>query len=179
MKKTFVAVALAGAVAAGTLSSPARAEDIAEVAMGASQFSTLVKAVKAAGLAPALKGRGPLTVFAPTNAAFAKLPAGTLAMLLKPENKATLASILKYHILPGRVSGRAASRLVSGTNVETLNGESFAVRRSGGKVMLDAFGSMANVTKTDIRADNGVIHAIDSVIIPPSVLKAMASKNSG
>ena len=178
MNKTFAiaAVALAGAVAISP--TPTRAADIAEVAMGASQFSTLVTAVKAAGLASALKGSGPLTVFAPTNAAFAKLPKGTVAMLLKPENKATLASILKYHVLSGRVTGRAASRLASGTKVKTLNGESFAVRQMGGKVMLDAFGSKATVTKTDIRADNGVIHAIDTVIIPPTVLRAMMAKNN-
>jgi transforming growth factor-beta-induced protein len=177
--RNFVAVALvAGAVALAGAPKTAHADNIAEVAMGSSQFSTLVKAVKAAGLAPALMGHGPLTVFAPTNAAFAKLPAGTLQMLLKPENKATLASILKYHVIPGRVTARNVMRLPSGSNVNTLNGEGFAVRRMGGKVMLDAFGSKANVVKTDLRADNGVIHVIDSVILPPSVLRAMA-RNGG
>jgi transforming growth factor-beta-induced protein len=168
-----------GTVALGSGTLAARADNIAEVAMGADQFSTLVTAVKAAGLAPALMGKGPLTVFAPTNAAFAKLPKSTLTMLLKPENKATLASILKYHVVPGRIRARNVMQLQSGTNVKSLNGESFAVRKMGGKVMLDAFGSKANVIKTDIRADNGVIHAIDTVIIPPSVMKAMQAGNGG
>lgn len=179
MKNTFAVSAVMGAVALSSGAGAARADNIAEVAMSANQFSTLVTAVKAAGLAPALMGKGPLTVFAPTNAAFAKLPKATLATLLKPENKATLASILKYHVVPGRIRARQVMRLHSGANVETLNGEAFAVRKMGGKVMLDAFGSKANVIRTDIRADNGVIHAIDTVIIPPSVMKAMMAGNGG
>jgi uncharacterized surface protein with fasciclin (FAS1) repeats len=168
------------AVGAMTLSStaPVRAADIADVAMSNDQFSTLVKAVKAAGLASALKGNGPITVFAPTNAAFSKLPSGVLQNLLKPENKSTLQSILKYHVVPGRVTAAKVMKLNSGTNVKTLNGESFAVRTNNG-VMLDPFGSSkARVIKTDVKASNGVIHAIDTVIIPPSVMRAMANSNS-
>jgi uncharacterized surface protein with fasciclin (FAS1) repeats len=154
------------------------ADNIAEIAMSAPQFSTLVTAVKAAGLAPALKGHGQLTVFAPTNAAFAKLPAGTLEMLLKPENKATLVSILKYHVVGMKAPARTVTRMQSGANVRTLNGESFAVRLQNG-VMLDSFGGgKANVTKTDIMASNGVIHVIDTVLIPPSVMRAMMQQKN-
>ena len=168
-------VLLAGVSAmALNASTPAQAADIVEIAAGNKQFSTLVTAVKAAGLASALKGNGPLTVFAPTNAAFAKLPKGTLAMLLKPENKATLQSILKYHVVSGKVMAKDVMKLHSGANVKTLNGEKFAIRLGHG-VMLDPFGSAkATVTKTDIKADNGVIHVIDTVIIPPSVMRARA-----
>jgi uncharacterized surface protein with fasciclin (FAS1) repeats len=114
-------------------------------------------------------------VFAPTNAAFAKLPAGVLQNLLKPENKSTLQSILKYHVIPGRVTAAKVMKLHSGANVKTLNGESFAVRTGNG-VMLDPFGSSkAKVIKTDVKASNGIIHAIDTVIIPPSVMRAMAN----
>lgn len=153
-----------------------KAENIAEVAMGAPQFSTLVTAVKAAGLAPALMGKGHLTVFAPTNEAFAKLPAGTVEMLLKPENKDTLVSILKYHVLTSQVTAKKVMGMQSGANAKTLNGETFAVRMMNG-VYLDPFVSgKAKVIKTDIKASNGVIHAIDTVLIPPTVAMAMMKK---
>ena len=153
---------------------PARADNIAEVAMGADQFSTLVTAIQAAGLADALKAKGPLTVFAPTNAAFAKLPASQLEMLLKPENKATLVKILTYHVVSGRVPASAVMKLKSGANVRTLQGQTFAVRKMNGMIMLDPFASgKATVTATDIKADNGVIHAIDTVLIPPAVMEMM------
>jgi uncharacterized surface protein with fasciclin (FAS1) repeats len=103
------------------------------------------------------------------------LPAGTVQNLLKPENKATLVSILKYHVVPGRVTAKKVMMLPSGTNVKTVNGESFALRINNG-VDLDPFSSTsANVTKTDIMASNGVIHVIDQVILPPSVVQAMAN----
>lgn len=118
-QKTLKVAAILGGAAMLSQVQPARADNIAEVAMGASQFSTLVTAVKAAGLADALMGDGPLTVFAPTNAAFAKLPAAQLEMLLKPENKATLVKILTYHVVPGRVPASAVMKLQSGTNVRS------------------------------------------------------------
>jgi uncharacterized surface protein with fasciclin (FAS1) repeats len=178
MKNSQKAKVLFGAAGAMMLAAnaPANAADLAQTAMSAPQFSTLVTAVKAAGLAPALKGKNHLTVFAPTNEAFAKLPAGTLEMLLKPENKQTLISILKYHIVPKAVMARTVVKLPSGTNVKTLNGESFAVRLGSG-VALDPFmAGQANVTKTDIKASNGVIHVLDTVLIPPMVAKALAAK---
>ena len=175
--KKFPSLAVAGIVALSlniSSSNAARADNIAEIAMSNDQFSTLVAAVKAAGLPPALKGSKKLTVFAPTNAAFAKLPKGTVEMLLKPENKATLVKILTYHIVAGRVSGKKVMSMHSGANVKTLQGEKLAIRMMGKTVMLDPFVSgKAKVTKTDIRADNGVIHVIDTVLIPPSVAKAM------
>ena len=176
-KSMLGVVALAGLT--GLTSTPARAadKDIVQVATGAGSFKTLVAAVKAAGLASTLKGEGPFTVFAPTDAAFAKLPAGTVANLLKPENKATLASILKYHVVPGKVTAKKVMMLPSGAKVKTVNGETFAVRLNNG-VDLDSFnGAKANVTKTDIMASNGVIHVIDTVILPPSVVRAMSKAN--
>ncbi|HEX8550430.1 MAG TPA: fasciclin domain-containing protein [Abditibacteriaceae bacterium] len=168
-------LATAGAVAL-SLNSAVQADTIADVAMSNDQFSTLVTAVKAAGLPPALKGKGPLTVFAPTNAAFAKLPKGTVQMLLKPENKSTLVKILTYHVVPGRVSGKKVMGMMSGANVKTLQGEKLAIRMGNG-VMLDPFYSgKARVTKTDVKASNGVIHVIDTVLIPPSVARAMAKR---
>jgi transforming growth factor-beta-induced protein len=169
--------AVVGLTVAGSSQSFAAEKDIVQTAAGAGSFKTLVAAVKAAGLAQTLMGKGPFTIFAPTDAAFAKLPKGTVANLLKPENKATLASILKYHVVPGRVTARKVMMLPSGSKVKTVNGESFAVRLNNG-VDIDPFSSaQANVTKTDIMASNGVIHVIDRVILPPSVVKAMAKTN--
>ena len=176
MKKRMKMVTMVGAGVMALLPQAGRADNIAEVAMNAPQFSTLVTAVKAAGLAPALMGKGHLTVFAPTNAAFAKLPAGTVEMLLKPENKATLVSILKYHVLPMKVSAKKVMGMRSGAKAKTLNGENFAVRNMGGVVLDPFLSGKAKVIKTDIKASNGVIHAIDTVLIPPTVAKAMMKK---
>ena len=189
LKKMNAALALSAAVCIAAPLAPAHAkkmmksgnamstmskQNVAEVAMSAPQFSTLVTAVKAAGLAPALMNTKNITVFAPTNAAFAKLPKGTLQMLLKPENKATLVSILKYHVLPMKATAAKVMKLKSGTNVKTLEGETMAVRLMDGGVYLDPFAAgKAKVTKTDIMASNGVIHAIDTVLIPPTVFAAM------
>ena len=188
MKKLNVALALTAAVAIVAPLSPAHAmkkmngnamsmmskQNVAEVAMSAPQFSTLVTAIKAAGLPSTLMNAKHITVFAPTNAAFAKLPAGTLEMLLKPENKATLVSILKYHVLGMKAPASKVVKLPSGTNVKTLNGETLAVRMMDGGVYLDPFAAgKAKVIKTDIMASNGVIHAIDTVLIPPTVFAAM------
>jgi uncharacterized surface protein with fasciclin (FAS1) repeats len=119
----------------------------------------LVAAVKAAGLVDTLKGKGPLTVFAPTDEAFAKLPAGTVENLLKPENKDKLTAILTYHVVPGRVT---ASEVVSLSSAPTVNGGTLDINTQDGKVMVDN----AQVVQTDIMATNGVIHVIDSVMLP-------------
>jgi uncharacterized surface protein with fasciclin (FAS1) repeats len=150
MKKLFAAAALA---AASTLASAA---DIVDTAVSAGQFNTLVSAVQAAGLVDTLKGEGPFTVFAPTDEAFAKLPAGTVEALLKDKEK--LAKILTYHVVPGKVT---ASQVTPG-NVKTVQGQSLRVRTEGGIVMVDN----ARVIKTDVMASNGVIHVIDSVVLP-------------
>ncbi len=135
-------------------------DNIAATASKAGQFSTLVAAAKAAGLVEALSGDGPLTVFAPTDDAFGKLPAGTVETLLQPENRAKLASILKYHVVPGRIYSEDA--LAAGS-ARTLQGESIQIGRSGDSATVND----ANLVATDLDASNGVIHVIDSVILPP------------
>lgn len=147
-----------------TQASPATGQTIVDIAAANSDFSTLVAAVKAAGLADRLSGAGPFTVFAPTNEAFAKLPAGTLESLLKPENKQQLADILTYHVVAAKVM--AAD--VKPGKVTTVNGADFTVSTDGGNVvMTGGQGSLANVVKTDIVASNGFIHVIDAVLLPP------------
>jgi uncharacterized surface protein with fasciclin (FAS1) repeats len=163
MRSGFTQMAAAGLVgmavaAGGTL---ARApENIVDTALAAGQFKTLTAAVNAAGLTETLKGPGPFTVFAPTDAAFAKLPAGTVENLLKPENKAQLVAILTYHVVPGAVT---AADVVKLTEAKTVNGEIVAVHASSGSVMINN----AQVTTADIPASNGVIHIIDTVLLPP------------
>lgn len=134
-------------------------KDIVDTAVGAGSFKTLVAAVKAAGLVETLKGKGPFTVFAPTDEAFAKLPKGTLETLLKPENKAKLAAILTYHVVPGEVK---AADVVKVKSAKTVQGQEVTVKVDGTTVMIDG----AKVVKTDIDCTNGVIHVIDSVILP-------------
>ncbi|MCA9086081.1 MAG: fasciclin domain-containing protein [Planctomycetaceae bacterium] len=133
--------------------------DIVDTAVGAGSFNTLVAAVKAAGLVETLKGAGPFTVFAPTDEAFAKLPAGTVEELLKPENKAKLQAVLTYHVVPGKVM---AADVVKLTGAKTVQGQQIDIAVKDGKVSVDG----ANVVKTDIETSNGVIHVIDSVILP-------------
>ena len=135
--------------------------DIVEVASGAGSFNTLVAAVQAAGLVEALQGDGPLTVFAPTDEAFAALPEGTLDSLLKPENKDQLAAILLYHVVPGKVM---SSDLSGTVNAETLQGSTVEVVASASGVTVNG----ANVVTADVAASNGVIHVIDAVILPPA-----------
>jgi uncharacterized surface protein with fasciclin (FAS1) repeats len=143
----------------------APAQTIVEIAAGNPDFSTLVSAVEAAGLAETLSGEGPFTVFAPTNAAFESLPAGTLDTLLKPANKQQLADILTYHVVPGTVM---AEDVVPG-DVTTVNGATFEVAAENGVVTItDGEGGTAKVVTTDIVASNGVIHVIDAVLIPPT-----------
>ena len=164
--KNIIALGL-GLIAAVSLSAcapaakPAAVGNIVAVAAGNADFSTLVAAVKAAGLVEALSGPGPLTVFAPTNAAFAKLPAGTVETLLKPENKAKLVSILTYHVLAGKVTAADAIKL-DGKAAKTLNGQDIAVSVKDGSVLLNG----AKVIIADVAASNGVIHAIDTVLLP-------------
>ena len=150
-----VSRALAG-LALATAASTALSADIVDTAVSAGQFNTLATALKAAGLVDTLKGPGPFTVFAPTDAAFAKIPQADLEALLK--DKAKLTSVLTYHVVPGKAM---ASDVKPGA-VKTVQGSAFTVRTQSGKVMVDN----ANVIKTDISADNGVIHVIDSVILP-------------
>lgn len=133
-------------------------KNIVEVASGNKDFSTLVTAVKAAGLVETLSGKGPFTVFAPTDAAFAKLPKGTVEDLLKAENKAKLTDILTYHV----VAAQVMSKDVKAGKVKMVNGKEATVTVTGGKVKIDD----ANVTAVDVAASNGVIHVIDSVILP-------------
>jgi uncharacterized surface protein with fasciclin (FAS1) repeats len=153
--------AAAAAAVALCASVPARADGpgtIVEVAASAGSFKTLVAAVKAAGLADTLSGPGPFTVFAPTDDAFAKLPAGTVESLLKPENKAKLRSILLYHVVAGRV---LSTDLKAGA-VKTVEGGDVTVDLSGGAPKIND----ATVIKADIPASNGVIHVIDTVLLP-------------
>lgn len=157
------------ALSALLMASPAaRADhhkkDIVDTAIGAGSFQTLVKAVQAAGLVEALKGEGPLTVFAPTDEAFAKVPSDTLAALLKPENKEKLKAVLTYHVVAGKVMAADVVKLKSAS---TLNGEEVKISVSDGKVMVNG----AQVVKTDIGASNGVIHVIDAVILPKNLGK--------
>ncbi len=150
------------AASALLLAGPACADapgTIVDVAAGAGSFTTLVAAVKAAGLAETLSGPGPFTVFAPTDAAFAKLPPGTVASLLKPENKQKLRAILLYHVVKGDVM---STDLKDGESVKTLEGQPLTIGISGGTVNV----SGATVVKADIPASNGVIHVIDTVLIP-------------
>jgi uncharacterized surface protein with fasciclin (FAS1) repeats len=134
-------------------------KDIVDTAVAAGSFQTLAKALDAAGLVETLKGEGPFTVFAPTDEAFAKLPAGTLDELLKPENKAKRVSILTYHVVPGKV---LASQVVKLNSAKTVNGQDLTISTEGGAVMVND----AKVVKTDILCSNGVIHVVDTVLLP-------------
>ncbi len=155
--KTLI-TSLFGLIALSSISFADDKKDIVATAEAAGNFKTLVAAVKAAGLVDTLKGKGPFTVFAPTDEAFAKLPAGTVEELLKPENKKKLTDILTYHVLAGKVMAADVKTM----EAKTVQGSSAAVKVADGKVTIDK----ANVIKTDIEASNGVIHVIDTVIIP-------------
>jgi uncharacterized surface protein with fasciclin (FAS1) repeats len=138
-------------------------KDIVDTAAGADGFKTLVAAVKAAGLVDTLKGDGPFTVLAPTDEAFAKLPAGTVEALLKPENKDKLVAILTYHVIPGKVMKSTVATL-DGKSVKTVQGSPVKISVGDGGVMINN----AKVTATDLECTNGVIHVIDTVILPPA-----------
>ena len=150
-----------GQKAPKTAAAPAKAMDIVDTAAKAGSFQTLLAAAKAAGLVDTLKGDGPFTVFAPTDEAFAKLPEGTVESLLKPENRDQLIAILTYHVVPGAV--RAAD-VVKLDEAATVNGQSVAIQVADNGVQINN----ANVIATDIEASNGVIHVIDTVILPSS-----------
>ena len=163
MKNRVIGVASAAAVvmavlglAIGSTFVRASNQDIVDTAVGAGQFKTLAAALDAAGLVTTLKGLGPFTVFAPTDAAFAKIPKAQLDALLA--DKAKLTSVLTYHVVPGKVLAKD----VKPGAVKTVQGQSLTVKAGGGKVMVDD----ATVTATDVMADNGVIHVIDSVVLP-------------
>src|SRR5271156_5653788 len=177
MSKRFASLAAAAVLAlAATASAPLYAQmsektvtvggapmypskNIIQNAVNSKDHTTLVAAVKAAGLVDTLSGPGPFTVFAPTDAAFAKLPAGTVDNLLKPENKQKLVAILTYHVVSGRVTAAQVSKM---SDAKTLNGKDLTIRASDGHVMIND----ATVTKADIQCSNGVIHVIDTVLIP-------------
>jgi uncharacterized surface protein with fasciclin (FAS1) repeats len=163
MKSQLGNLVLAAAVALGASSMGVRAaeKNIVDTVVGAGTFKTLAAAITAAGLVDTLKGPGPFTVFAPTDAAFAALPAGTLDSLLKPENKPQLTEILTYHVVAGKVM---AADVVKLNQAKTVNGKPITIKVSGDTVMTND----AKVTMTDVVASNGVIHVIDKVLLPPN-----------
>lgn len=158
IRRTFLALTASTFLAAPAFAD-GHSKDIVDTAVGAGSFTTLVAAVQAAGLVDTLKGAGPFTVFAPTDEAFAKLPAGTVDDLLKPENKAKLTAILTYHVVPGKVM---SGDLSNGMKAATVQGADVTIMTEGGVKVNEA-----SVVTPDIAASNGVIHVIDSVIMPP------------
>jgi uncharacterized surface protein with fasciclin (FAS1) repeats len=152
-------MAIAMTLSASGMTFAQSQKDIVDTAVAAGNFKKLAAALQAAGLVDTLKGPGPFTVFAPTDEAFAKLPAGTLQDLLKPENKQKLISILTYHVVAGKVM---ASQVIKLHEAKTVNGQDVKITVNGGKVMVNN----ANVVKTDIQCTNGVIHVIDTVLLP-------------
>jgi len=161
VKRAYAATGLVLAVAMtfGASALAAQNKDIVDTAVAAGSFKTLVAAIQAAGLVDTLKGKGPFTVFAPTDAAFAKLPPGTVQDLLKPENKAKLVSILTYHVVAGDITSKEVVKL---KEAKTVEGQELKISVQDGKVMINN----ATVVKADIPASNGVIHVIDTVLIP-------------
>ena len=179
--RKFAHVAAAIVLAAASTASMAQvmvggapmlaSKDIIDNAVNSKDHTTLVAAVKAAGLVDTLKGPGPFTVFAPTNEAFAALPAGTVDTLLKPENKAMLTSILTYHVVPGKIDAKMLMKMMEDgkgtTSFKTVAGGTLMAKSSGGKVMItDEKGGTATVTIADVVQSNGVIHVIDKVLLP-------------
>jgi uncharacterized surface protein with fasciclin (FAS1) repeats len=154
----FALVALLLTVSFASVAS-ATSKDIVDTAVAAGDFKTLAAALQAAGLVDTLKGAGPFTVFAPTDAAFAKLPAGTVQDLLQPENKQKLIAILTYHVVTGDVTSKQVAKL---TEAKTVEGQDVKITAKNGKVMINN----ADVVKADIQCSNGVIHVIDQVLLP-------------
>lgn len=157
LRRTYLALT-AAVLITGPAMAGSHTKDIVDTAVDAGFFTTLVAAVKAAGLVDTLKSEGPFTVFAPTDAAFAALPAGTVETLLKPENKDQLTAILTYHVIPGKVM---SSDLSNGMKAKTVQGGDVTIMTEGGVLVDDA-----NVVQADIAASNGIIHVIDKVIMP-------------
>jgi uncharacterized surface protein with fasciclin (FAS1) repeats len=145
--------------AAVAVARPKPEKDIVDTAVAAGSFKTLATALQAAGLVDTLKGKGPFTVFAPSDEAFAKLPAGTIDELLKPENKEKLRAILLYHVVPGDLNAQTVAKLHT---AKTVNGQSLSIKVEDGKVEVDN----ATVVKPNVEASNGVIHVIDAVMLP-------------
>jgi uncharacterized surface protein with fasciclin (FAS1) repeats len=183
MKKTFLATLVLSALAITSLNAYAQKDPdvggaamyptktIVENAVNSPIHKTLVAAVKAGGLVDTLNSPGPFTVFAPTDDAFAKLPAGTVDTLVKPENKDTLVKILTYHVVAGKVSAKELEKMIKKgggkATLKTVQGEDLTATMSGGHIMLtDAKGGMATVTTADVFQSNGVIHVIDAVLMP-------------
>lgn len=183
LKKTLFAVTTAAALAITSLSASAQTDPkvggakmyatktIVENASSAPNLTTLVTAVKAAGLVETLSGKGPFTVFAPTNDAFAKLPAGTVDTLLKPENKDQLAKILTYHVVPGKIDSKKLVKAIKAGHgkavVKTVQGEDLTFTASAGTITItDAKGGTATVTTANVLQSNGVVHVIDTVLMP-------------
>ncbi|HEX5045002.1 MAG TPA: fasciclin domain-containing protein [Candidatus Polarisedimenticolaceae bacterium] len=156
-----LALGTTATVPSAVAAKASKTSDIVDTAVANGSFNTLAAALEAAGLVDTLKGKGPFTVFAPTDAAFAKLPPGTVENLLKPENKDQLTAVLTYHVVPGKVESKEVVKL---SQAKTVNGRSVEIRTSGGVVMVDD----ARVVTTDIACSNGVIHVIDTVILPRS-----------
>jgi uncharacterized surface protein with fasciclin (FAS1) repeats len=182
IKSTIRSLAIASILAAGTLGASAQTvtvggapmyadKTIAENAPNASNLTTLVAAVKAAGLVETLGTAGPFTVFAPDNDAFAKLPAGTVDELVKPENKEKLTKILTYHVVPAKATSEAAMQMIKDDGgkhtVKTVQGEELTLAMAGDKLTVtDAGGNVATVTQADVLQSNGVVHVIDTVLMP-------------
>ena len=186
MRKTFCILLLAIAslgVAASTASAQSdnpmvggapmyRSKDIVDNAVNSADHTTLVAAVKAAGLVDTLKSKGPFTVFAPTNAAFDKLPAGTVETLLKPENKAMLSKVLTYHVVSGKYDAKKIMQLIKkgggSATLQTVSGDTLIARMNGsnGITLTDEKGGMSNVTVADVYQSNGIIHVVDTVLLP-------------
>ena len=156
----FTSLALVGIMAVVTPARAQQTKDIVDTAVAAGSFTTLAKALTAADLVATLKGPGPFTVCAPTDDAFAKLPAGTVENLLKPENKAMLRRLLTYHVVPGKVM---AADVVKVSSATAVSGDKLSIKVNGGTVIVDK----ARIVKTDIAASNGVIHVVDTVLLPP------------
>jgi uncharacterized surface protein with fasciclin (FAS1) repeats len=159
--RMLTSLAIAALIAAAAPARAQQGKDIVETAVAAGSFTTLAKALAAADLVSTLKGPGPFTVFAPTDAAFAKLPAGTLDNLLKPENKAMLQRVLTYHVVAGTVMAVDAAKL---TSAKSVSGDALSITAAGNTVTV----GKANVVKADIVASNGVIHVVDAVLLPPA-----------
>lgn len=161
IKTTILALVLSATAFAGDkkMGGAHGSKDIVDTAVAAGHFNTLAKALQAADLVDTLKGKGPFTVFAPTDEAFAKLPTGTLENLLKPENKDKLTAILTYHVVPGDVT---ADKVVKLDSAKTVSGKDVSIKTAEGAVMVNT----ATVTKADVKATNGVIHVIDTVLLP-------------
>jgi uncharacterized surface protein with fasciclin (FAS1) repeats len=161
MFKTLAITVVLTAATLGVAAQGTATKDIVDTAVANGSFKTLAAALQAADLVDTLKGAGPFTVFAPTDAAFAKLPAGTVESLLEPKNKAQLQRLLTYHVVPGKVSSAAVGKL---TTAQAVSGDPIKISGKGGKVMINN----ATVVTADVAASNGVIHVIDTVIMPPA-----------